>query len=54
MILYARKKKSIKAYYFMNGKNKEQTNRDIETYRFCEKEPWERNSTRDGVVLHVC
>lgn len=23
----ARKKKSIKAYYFMNGKNKEQTNR---------------------------
>lgn len=50
----ARKKKSIKAYYFMNGKNKEQTNRDIETYRrFCEKEPWERHSTRDGVVLHV-
>ena len=24
-----RKKKSIKSYYFMNGKNKEQTNTDL-------------------------
>ena len=50
-----RKKKIIKAYYFMNGKNKEQTNMDIESYRrFFEKEPWERNSIRDEVVLHAC
>ena len=50
-----RKKKIIKAYYFMNGKNKEQTNMDIENYRrFFEKEPWERNSICDEVVLHAC